>query len=55
MTNREPRWIGIAFAVVVVVGFALGLGFTYRNCERDQGTLVKGVFWFACVEKGKHP
>ena len=32
-----------------LIYFAIAVYGAYRNCEDENGTLVRGLFWFECV------
>ena len=44
-----PWWVAFGLIGAAVI---FGLGYQQQECEEDGGTLVRGVFWFSCVEKG---
>lgn len=58
MTGKGPSLgeaVGLAAAIaVLIVGLAMWRVEAVR-CDGADGTLVRGAFWWECVEEGEHP
>jgi hypothetical protein len=52
MKNKIVEIIGTVFLVLLVVIVLYGMLLSYRDCTDQGGTLVKGPYWFECVDKG---
>jgi len=49
----RTNWFYVVGSLWVVIIFATVVWLAYSSCERQGGTLVRGLFWFECVDKQK--
>lgn len=45
---RRPWW-GVPAIVVVILAMLYLTALEWRDCRRDGGRLVRGLFWWECV------
>lgn len=46
----RTNWLYAAGLLWVVIIFATSVWLTHHECQKLGGTLVRGVFWFECVD-----
>lgn len=49
--NKVIEIIGAIFVIALIAIVLYGLLLSYQSCTQEGGTLVKGPFWFECVDK----
>ncbi len=48
----KKHWFNIV-SVFALIYFGIAIYGVYESCDRDNGTLVRGLFWLECVNKEK--
>lgn len=49
--NKVIEIVGAIFVIALMSIVLYGLLLSYQSCAQEGGTLVKGPFWFECVDK----
>jgi hypothetical protein len=46
----KEQVLGYLFAAIIIIGTLAGISYKYNECSDQDKTMVRGLFWFECVE-----
>ena len=49
--NKVIEIIGAIFVIALTAIVLYGLLLSYQSCSDEGGTLVRGPYWYECVDK----